>query len=835
MRFRLYAIGASLMASALGLSGLAAGTASGATGPSTTTTPSAAAPAALGAVSPSAAPLPTRAGTSGMQPGCPAPKSLLQEQCQSSIVPHAKRAAGVSSASALGVIMASQLQSAYGIASAAASNGSGETVAIVDAYQDPNIQSDLTMYRQQNSLPACDSSTGAGCLTVLNQNGATSPLPPTPPDTASDDEMEWENEQALDVEMVSAICPNCHIDLFEAKSPLTPDLGTAENSAAKVAKFVSNSWSGIDYPGESAYDTRYFNHPGVAITFASGDYGYGASYPASSQLVTSVGGTYLDQDGSGNWTQSVWNDQNGATASGCSSGEPEPAWQEDASGSLASSLCANRTQNDVAAVADGPAGIYVYSNVVDAQGYNTCDGACPLAGTSVAAPIIAAMYALAGNPTPNTYPSSYLYQDKSGLTHITSGSPTSNGTCESSRQYLCNVTHSLSDGYNGPTGLGVPNGNLAPFKDSATENNTVSVINPGTYDLQAGLHYSLAAIKAYDSASGQTLTYSASGLPAGLSINSADGVISGTLPSTAPVTATVHVTVKDGTGGSSTVSFRIVVVKSLTAYYHPAFGAVHLDLGGKCLDDTANRTTTGNKIEIWSCNGQASQQWAFYPGGAPGASGKVEIHGKCMDITGDGVTTGDKIALWTCGSGNNQKWMMLGSAGELYNPKSGKCLDDPGSSTANGKQLDIAPCNGAPNQAWMMPNSPIQSGVTGKCVDDYNNGSGNGTPIVIWGCNGSGAQTFWLGIDHLYGDNTIQIHGKCLDVNNQGTNDGYTVLLEPCNENTYGEFWELTAYGSIENLYSQRCLADPTNSATNGRQLEIEDCYGLPGEVWAVS
>jgi hypothetical protein len=842
LRFNLYVVGASLAASVLVLSGLAAGTAGASSGPSTAT-PSAAAPAALGAVSAPGRRLPGLAKPAALPPdakGCPAPTSLLQEQCQSFIVSGGKRATGggISADAVSAPLVPADLRQAYGVTSAATSDGTGKTVAVVDAWHDPTIATDLRQYRADYGLPACASSsgtgTGPGCLTILNQNGAASPLPSTPP-TSPVNEVSWEFETAIDVEMVSAICPNCHIDLFEANTANLPDLGTAENSAAVAAKFVSNSWASTigeypgEYPGESVFDTKYFNHPGVAITVASGDYGYGATYPGSSQLVTSVGGTYLNRTSSGTWTQTVWDGQGTGlgtgTAAGCSSGEPEPAWGLNASGSLASSLCANRTQNDVAAVADAPDGVQIVSS--DPM----CEGFCQAYGTSVAAPIIAAMYALAGTPVSGTYPASYLYQDPSDLTHITSGS---DGTCESSRQYLCNAAHSLSDGYNGPTGLGTPDG-IAAFRDKAT-GDTVSVINPGSYDLQAGLHYSLPAIKAYDSASGQRLTYSASGLPAGLSVNSANGVISGTLTSTAPVTATVHVTVKDGKEASSTVSFRIVVVKSLAGYYYAAFGEVNLDLGGKCLDDTANRTTTGNKIEIWSCNGGASQQWAFYPGGAPGSSGRVEIHGKCLDITGNGVTTGDKIALWTCGSGNNQKWMMLGSAGELYNPTSGKCLDDPGSSTTNGKQLDIAPCTGAANQAWLMPNSPIRSGVTGKCVDDHNNGSGNGTAIVIWGCNGSTAQKFRLGVAGLSGYNTIQVHGKCLDVKNQGTTDGYTVLLEPCSEeNTAGEVWELTAYGSIENAYSQKCLADPTNSATNGRQLEIEDCYGLPGEVWAVS
>src|SRR5262249_4698360 len=157
-------------------------------------------------------------------------------------------------------------------------------------------------------------------------------------------------------------------------------------------------------------------------------------------LVTSVGGTYLNQDSMGNWTQSVWNGQGTGTGTGtgagCSSGEPKPAWQTDAG-------CANRTQNDVAAEASGPGGTYHYSSAAD------CGGFCQAFGTSVATPIIAAVYALApSSPAPGTYPSSYPYKNSGDLTHVTSGAI---GKCEPTRQYLCNAGSSLSNGYNGAT------------------------------------------------------------------------------------------------------------------------------------------------------------------------------------------------------------------------------------------------------------------------------------------------------------------------------------------------------------------------------------------------
>jgi subtilase family serine protease len=186
------------------------------------------------------------------------------------------------------------LQSAYKFPSTTA--GSGKTVAIVDAYDEPNVEADLAAYRSNYGLPPCSSSTG--CFTKVNQNGAASPLPAR--------NVGWGQEIALDVEMVSATCPNCHIVLVEANSSSFANLGTAENTAARLANAVSNSWGGSEFSGETSYDT-YFNHPGVAITVSSGDSGYGVEYPAASTYVTGVGGTSLNRSStSRGWTETAW-------------------------------------------------------------------------------------------------------------------------------------------------------------------------------------------------------------------------------------------------------------------------------------------------------------------------------------------------------------------------------------------------------------------------------------------------------------------------------------------------------------------------------------------------
>lgn len=811
--------------------------------------PSSVRPASASAVSPRPQP----------QGGCPRPASLQLEQCQSITVPHGKKAPGAETpASAVGApLTAAQLENAYGITGDLATGGSGETVAIVDAYRDPTIVSDLAAYRSANSLPACDSSTGAGCLTVYDQNGAvinpadsSLTYPPAPPDTSANDEMGWENETALDTEMVSAICPQCKIALFEANSPYLQDLGTAENSAAKIAKFVSNSWSNADYVGESAYDNKYFNHPGVAVVFASGDYGYGASYPASSQYVTSVGGTYLDEaSASGPWTQVVWGQQGpasagAATAAGCSSGEPEPSWEQDAGGSIDSSACDNRIQNDVSAVASAAYGIGIYSSMTDAlSSAGSCGGSCAEIGTSVATPIITAMYALAGNPAPNTYPASYPYQHAQDLTHITSGTDIVPGgpVCESNRQFLCNAADSLSgfNGYNGPAGLGTPNGNLLPFKEA--DSNFVSVPNPGDFDFQAGESVRLPSLGSKTEQSGTTLTYSASGLPSGLTLSG--DIISGTLSGTptGPAGDRVAVTVTGTKSGyptaTSMITFRITTTKSLTTGFHPVPSYVVSGVSSStdylCLDDDRNGTANGNKVDIYTCNGGPSQNWEFVPGTQPGAPGTLRINGKCAAIEGNSTTRGALIDLYTCDNAAGEQWVITGYNGELSNPHSGDCLNVPNGTTTPSTQLNIGTCSDTSAPRWSLPPSPVQSGIAGMCVNDAS--SAAGSPISLSSCSGSGTQKFYTGWDGNYTLLTIH-NGECLDVKNNASTNGSPVVLEPCqNTVTVGELWELNPDGVIENAFSQECLADPSNRTTNGTQLVIATCYGQAGEVWADS
>jgi subtilase family serine protease len=312
------------------------------------------------------------------------------------------------------------LRSAYGLA--AATGGAGQTIAIVDAFDDGNAESDLAVYRSQFGLPPC--TTANGCFRKVDQTGGTK---------YPRGDMNWSEEISLDLDMASAICPNCKIILVEAKTNSLANLAAAVDQAARMgATVISNSYGGPEYSGEVT-DESHFNHPGVAITVSSGDNGYGVEFPAASQYVTAVGGTSLRRDASARgFSETAWS----GAGSGCSAYVAKPSWQTDTG-------CARRTVADVSAVADPNTGVSVYDT------YRLHPGGWLLfGGTSVSAPLIGAVYAVAGNAGSITY-GSYSYSHTASLFDVVSGS---NGSCGGS--YLCTGRA----GFDGPTGNGTPNG-----------------------------------------------------------------------------------------------------------------------------------------------------------------------------------------------------------------------------------------------------------------------------------------------------------------------------------------------------------------------------------------
>jgi subtilase family serine protease len=299
--------------------------------------------------------------------------------------------------------------------------GAGQIVAIVDAYDNPNVASDLAQYRSNFGL-------GTANFTKYNQNGQTSGYP--------SGNVGWGVEIDLDVEMVSAVCPKCTIYLIEANGADTADLEAAEVTAVNLgAHIVSNSW--ICYGSNSCVDPSKFAAPGVLYLAASGDAGYDNNgNPESLANVVSVGGTTLSKSGS-TYNESAWNGAGGGCSNnGSGTGITKPSWQHDAS-------CTYRTDSDVSAVALNVA-------EYDTYGYS---GWFTVGGTSVASPLIGGVYALAGNASSQNA-AQHIWKlkkkaRKKELHDITSGS---DGSCGGS--YLCTGVK----GYDGPTGWGTPNG-----------------------------------------------------------------------------------------------------------------------------------------------------------------------------------------------------------------------------------------------------------------------------------------------------------------------------------------------------------------------------------------
>jgi hypothetical protein len=393
-----------------------------------------------------------------------------------------------------GALGPADIQSAYSLPSATA--GTGETVAVVDAYDDPSAESDLAVFRAQYGLPPC--TTGNGCFKKVNQEGQEGNYPPSSP--ADDD---WSLEVSLDLDAVSSACPNCHILLVEADTDTSlTDIGASVNEAVTLgAVAVSNSYGDYGHPGEDPSETsldQYYNHPGIAVTASAGDGAYGVNYPSASQYVTAVGGTTLTKDTSAarGFDEKVWfGDPSGdGTGSGCSAYEPQPSWQDGITAD-----CAMRATADISADADPASGLAVYDS------FNSEGGWLQVGGTSLSSPLIAATYALAGTPAAGTYPSSYLYAHYLGnpsvFNDITTGS---NGSCG-------NVLCTAGPGWDGPTGLGTPDG-VSGFASTQTGSITGTVTDAATGQPVAGATVSVPRLSLTTGSDG---SYTLAGLPAG--------------------------------------------------------------------------------------------------------------------------------------------------------------------------------------------------------------------------------------------------------------------------------------------------------------------------------
>jgi subtilase family serine protease len=290
----------------------------------------------------------------------------------------------------------STIKSAYSFPTSSTA-GAGQTVAIVDAYDDPTAESDLGVFSAQFGLPAC--TTANGCFAKVNQTGGTS----YPRKNSG-----WALEIALDIEWAHAIAPGAHILLVEASSNSNANLYAAEDYAKAHAGYVSNSWGGSEASGESAND-GHFSAAGVSFFVSSGDNGTPAEYPSSSPNVVSVGGTTLNFSGSTLVSETGWSSGGG----GCSLYETANASQA-AFGQYGQAGCnGKRATPDVSLDADPASGVSVY----DTTSYQGQSGWFRVGGTSASSPMWAGRSAVAGSVVnaATVYGSTITYRD------ITSG------------------------------------------------------------------------------------------------------------------------------------------------------------------------------------------------------------------------------------------------------------------------------------------------------------------------------------------------------------------------------------------------------------------------------
>jgi hypothetical protein len=421
------------------------------------------------------------------------------------------------------------LHSAYLLPADASST---QTIALVDAYNDPNAEADLKSYDAEFDLPECTKADG---FKQVNQSGKTSPLPFPQSESSltnaktlcgegdeeacflAEEAEGWSVEISLDMETARATCQNCHIALIEADSTEYADLEAAEEAAAHLpANEISNSWGGPECieRGLCAGESAAFNHPGIVITAAAGDYGYlnwleepqspYPDFPSDLPQVIAVGGTRLSPlSESGSWTgESVWNDGGetagghkdgfGAGGGGCSTQFTADSWQKAVSDWSQVGCGSKRAVADVSADADPYSGVAIYDSSeecttpyleeVESGGKKetveqVLDDWCTIGGTSLASPLVASIYALAGGAHGVKYPARTLYENAiespTALHDVTEGSSgkcaspfleveTGESPCTSTEEAEASCSARLiclaAGGYDGPTGLGTPDG-----------------------------------------------------------------------------------------------------------------------------------------------------------------------------------------------------------------------------------------------------------------------------------------------------------------------------------------------------------------------------------------
>jgi len=344
----------------------------------------------------------------------------------------------------------------------------------------------------------------------------------------------------------------------------------------------------------------------------------------------------------------------------------------------------------------------------------------------------------------------------------------------------------------------------------------VPVFNPGNQATRVNTAVTPVKAAMLTVAGSAAPSYSATGLPPGLTISAATGQISG-VPTAAGV---YHVKTSATSGGlTGSASFTWTVSQVFPTSTN---GPIALALAGKCLTDGGDSNVIGHQVETWSCNGRGYENWTV-------AGGAIQIHGRCM--AAQGTASRSKVALAACTGAASQQW-RVGTGASLVNLGSGMCLDDPYSRTANGIALWIYTCHGTLNQKWTLTAGPVLSAVAGQCLDDAGGRLADFNKVEIWPCNGYPAQR-WV----VQTDGTVRTSGWCLDIYHGGTAIGSRVDLFSCN-GTAAQQWHVLADDSavkLQNPKSGKCLTDPNDSTAYGTGLVLGSCASTgPGTAWLI-
>lgn len=480
--------------------------------------------------------------------------------------------------------------------------GSGQTIAIVDAYGYPTAESDLSVFSNQFNLPVCTQANQ--CLTIHPMVGKVQ------------DNQGWALETALDTQWAHAVAPGAKILLVQAKSASFSDLLSAVDYAASIPGVhqVSMSWGGSEFSSEPQYD-YHFQVSGVTFFASSGDSGSGASFPAASPNVVSVGGTTLNVDNSGNVnSETAWSGSGG----GVSSYEPLPSYQ-----STYGITSSGRSIPDVSYNADPNTGVPVY----DSYGYQGSAGWFQVGGTSAGSPQWASITAIA-----NTQRSTPMSSSDFGAENLLYSAATGSAYSSNYRDIILgnNGGFQATTGYDLVTGVGSPlTNNLIPFISGGTPPPPPSPdfalsSSPNSVSIQQGgsdtSSVAVTSLNGYSSSVTLSLTGNPAGVSYSFSANPVTPTASSTLtltvdPATNPGTYQLMISGTDGTTTHTTsisltvtqptvnIPLSITVSTDKSSYTLKSFAYITV----KATDSSGPVSGASVSLTVTDSNGGASQ------------------------------------------------------------------------------------------------------------------------------------------------------------------------------------------------------------------------------------